>query len=83
MKLITPLPWASQRRKSDADFLDDLTAIWFNRRGFEHIFCGDINNSTTIGGLHFAGRYLQLQNQGIAGRLPNNSNREEVIPGEV
>jgi hypothetical protein len=70
-------------RKSDAEFLDDLTAIWFNRRGFEHIFCGEINNSTTIGGLHFAGRYLQLQTQGIAGRLPNNSNREEVIPGEV
>jgi hypothetical protein len=70
-------------RKSDAEFLDDLTAIWFNRRGFEHIFCGDIKNSNTIGGLHFAGRYLQLQNQGIAGRLPNNSSREEVIPGAV
>ena len=70
-------------RTSDAEFLDDLTAIWFNRRGFEHIFCGDIKNSNTIGGLHFAGRYLQLQDQGIAGRLPNNSSREEVIPGAV
>ncbi len=70
-------------RTSDAEFLDDLTAIWFNRRGFEHIFCGDIKNSNEIGGLHFAGRYLQLQNQGIGGRLPNNSKREEVIPGAV
>ncbi|WP_017721814.1 EndoU domain-containing protein [Kamptonema formosum] len=70
-------------RTNDAEFLDDLTAIWFNRRGFEHIFCGQIKDSTPIGGLHFAGRYLQLQDQGIAGRLPNNSSREKVIPGAV
>lgn len=66
---------------SDSAFLDDLTAIWFKRGGFEHIFCGEISGKNKIGGLHFAGRYLQLQNEGIAGRLPNNSKREEVIPG--
>ena len=33
--------------------------------------------------MHFAGRYLQLQKEGIAGRLPNNSQREEVIPGVI
>lgn len=33
--------------------------------------------------MHFYGRYLQLQNQGIGGRLPNNRQREEVVPGVI
>lgn len=70
-------------RKTKAEFLEDLTSIWFRRRGFEHIFCGEIYNPRDIGGLHFVGRYLQLQNQGIGGRLPNNSQREEVITGII
>lgn len=70
-------------RNSDSEFLEDLTAIWFNRRGFEHIFCGKISGENRIGGLHFAGRYIQLQNEGIGGRIPNNSKREEAIPGVV
>jgi hypothetical protein len=70
-------------RKNKAQFLDDLTNIWFKRRGFEHIFCGEIYNANDIGGLHFYGRYLQLQNQGIGGRLPNNQRREEVVPGVI
>jgi len=70
-------------RRTEAEFLDDLTAIWSSRGGFEHIFCGEIESSQKIGGLHFFGRYLQLQNQGIAGRLPNNLQKEEVIPGVV
>ena len=28
-------------RNSPTEFLADLTAIWFERHGFEHIFCGD------------------------------------------
>ncbi|MFN6518456.1 MAG: EndoU domain-containing protein [Nostoc sp. CreGUA01] len=70
-------------RKNQAQFLEDLTNIWFKRRGFEHIFCGEIYNANDIGGLHFYGRYLQLQNQGIGGRLPNNQGREEVVPGVI
>ncbi|MDZ8187864.1 MAG: EndoU domain-containing protein [Nostoc sp. ChiSLP02] len=70
-------------RKKKAQFLDDLTNIWFKRRGFEHIFCGEIYNPNDIGGLHFYGRYLQLQNEGIGGRLPNNQGREEVVPGVI
>jgi hypothetical protein len=70
-------------RKSKTQFLEDLTNIWFKRRGFEHIFCGEIYNANDIGGLHFYGRYLQLQNQGIGGRLPNNRQREEVVPGVI
>lgn len=71
----------NRRRKSA--FIQDLTNIWFRRKGFEHIFCGEIYNNNDIGGLHFYGRYLQLQNQGIAGRLPHNSQREEVVPGII
>ncbi|MBD2436085.1 EndoU domain-containing protein [Nostoc sp. FACHB-110] len=70
------------RRKPD-QFLADLTNIWSKQRGFTHIFCGEIYNANDIGGLHFYGRYLQLQQQGIGGRLPNNSRREEVVPGVI
>lgn len=70
-------------RRTQNQFLEDLTNIWFKRRGFEHIFCGEIYNTNDIGGLHFAGRYLQLQNAGIGGRLANNQRREEVVPGVI
>ncbi|BAY76427.1 hypothetical protein NIES25_28760 [Nostoc linckia NIES-25] len=70
-------------RRNKEQFLEDLTNIWFQRRGFEHIFCGEIYNANDIGGLHFYGRYLQLQNQGIGGRLPYNQGREEVVPGVI
>lgn len=70
-------------RRSKSQFLEDLTAIWFNKQGFEHIFCGQIYAADDIGGLHFYGRYLQLQNAGIGGRLPNNSQRGEVVPGVI
>ncbi|WP_138497571.1 EndoU domain-containing protein [Nostoc sp. PA-18-2419] len=72
-----------QGRKNKAQFIEDLTNIWFKRHGFEHIFCGEIYNANDIGGLHFYDRYLQLQNDGIGGRLPNNQGREEVIPGII
>ena len=70
-------------RNNQAQFIEDLTNIWFQRRGFEHIFCGEIYNANDIGGLHFHGRYLQLQNEGIGGRLPNNQGREEVVPNVI
>ncbi|MBD2119972.1 EndoU domain-containing protein [Trichocoleus sp. FACHB-262] len=68
-------------RNTQAEFLDDLTAAWSDRGGFEHIFCGELEGPQKIGGLHFVGRYLQLQNEKIGGRLGNNLNREEVEPG--
>jgi hypothetical protein len=70
-------------RNTDEEFLDDLTAIWNDREGFEHIFCGELEGPTKIGGLHFVGRYLQLQQQGIGGRLSKNLNKEEVVPGSI
>ncbi|HLO86040.1 MAG TPA: EndoU domain-containing protein [Nostocaceae cyanobacterium] len=70
-------------RTSDADFLTDLTDIWFNVEGFDHVFCGEPVQGGSIGGLHFVGRYIQLQNDGLAGRLANNTANEEVIPDAV
>lgn len=70
-------------RKSKSEFLQDLTNIWFKNKGFEHIFCGEIYNENDIGGLHFYGRYLQLQEQKIGGRLPINPGKQEVVPGVI
>jgi hypothetical protein len=70
-------------RTSDADFLADLTNVWFNAQGFDHIFCGEPVAGGAIGGLHFVGRYLELQQKGLAGRLNNNTSREEVIPNAI
>ena len=70
-------------RKRKSDFLQDLTNIWFKNKGFEHIFCGEIYNENDIGGLHFHGRYLQLQEHKIGGRLPINPGKQEVVPGVI
>ncbi|AFZ24085.1 hypothetical protein Cylst_1826 [Cylindrospermum stagnale PCC 7417] len=70
-------------RTSDAQFLADLTAVWFNADGFEHVFCGEPVAGGSIGGLHYVGRYLELQEKGLAGRLTNNTSREEVIPNVI
>jgi hypothetical protein len=69
-------------RSTEAEFLEDLIKIWFKRRGFEHIFCGAIHGRK-IKGMHYVGRYLQLQELGLAGRLSDNWRDEEVIPDVV
>ena len=33
--------------------------------------------------MHYVGRYLQLQEQGLAGKLPHNQREEETIEGAV
>ena len=52
-------------RSAPEDYLNDLADAWFNKDGFNHIFCGEKgktrNGVTSIGGLHHHGRYLQLQ----------------------
>ncbi|WP_373545452.1 EndoU domain-containing protein [Chamaesiphon sp.] len=69
-------------RTTDLEFLADLSEIWFKRHGFEHIFCGNIHNGQ-LKGMHYVGRYLQLQEQGLAGKLPDNQRQEETIVGAV
>jgi Bacterial EndoU nuclease len=77
-------------RGSDAAFTDDLVQIWFAQDGFKHILCGEtdskrVNNVPNLGGLHFYGRYLQLQNQsGIkAGRFISGATKQEVVDGSI
>lgn len=77
-------------RSSDAAFTDDLVQIWFTQRGFKHILCGEksdkrVNNVPILDGLHFSGRYLQLQNQsGIkAGRFMSSTTKQEVVDGVI
>ncbi len=74
-------------RRSDAQFIDDLGAIWFGQKGFKHIFCGELDKGDSIGGLHFYGRYLEFQEKGIAGRVDRLSDgrdaKAEVIDGSV
>ncbi|HIK17279.1 MAG TPA: EndoU domain-containing protein [Leptolyngbyaceae cyanobacterium M33_DOE_097] len=73
-------------RNSEAQFLDDLTEIWFKYNGFKHIFCGE-KDGNSIGGLHFYGRYIEFQQKGIAGRIARTSNgqdaKEEVVDGVI
>lgn len=70
-------------RVTEAEYLADLTDAWFSIHGFDHIFCGEPRPGGGIGGLHYRGRYLQLQQQGLACRLPNNRHNEEVVPGSI
>ncbi len=69
-------------RISNTEFLEDLTNLWFNTEGFDHVFCGE-PAETKIGGLHYAARYLDLQNRGIAGILPKSVSKSEVEPGAI
>ena len=73
-------------RRSNSQFLDDLTAIWFEQKGFKHIFCGE-QDGKSIGGLHFVGRYLEFQQNGVAGRILRTVNgrkaTQEVVDGEI
>ena len=49
-------------------FKDELTAVWFDAGGFEHVFCGE-PRADELGGMHYRGRYLDLQERGIAGLM--------------
>jgi hypothetical protein len=65
---------------SDEAYLQDLTDAWFSLKAFDHIFCGQPEAGGPIGGLHFYGRYEQLQASGDACRM-DNYRQNEVVPG--
>lgn len=73
-------------RRTEQEFVADLTEAWFRRGGFKHIFCGD-TDGRKLGGLHFHGRYLALQEAGIGGRITRTRNGqdavEEVVDGVI
>jgi hypothetical protein len=61
-----------------ARFKDELTTAWFDEQGFRHIFCGEPSGGN-LGGLHFAGRYLEMQEKGWGG-LADRCNTTEIAP---
>lgn len=65
-------------RRAPAAFRDELTDAWFRRDGFIHIFCGEPGRHG-LGGLHFAGRYLQMQERGWGG-IASACDRTEIAP---
>ena len=77
--LAAALPAAWRALPEDAR-LARLKQTWLGHRGFDHVFCGEWEKGT-IGGLHFRGRFLQLQVEGSACRLP--SDKQEIEPGQI
>lgn len=73
---------ARPRRTSAESYVADLADAWFELKAFDHIMCGEPGDGGRIGGLHFAGRYLQLQQSGEACRMANYD-QNEVEPGLV
>ncbi len=79
---VSPRKNSRGRRLPSPLFFEELVQVWTAQKAFEHVFCGQVKGNR-ITGLHFAPRYYELQQKGIAGRLPNNERQEEVVPGAV
>jgi len=64
------------RAENDAQFVHQLRRVWFEKKGFQHVFCGE-PDYYNLGGLHYAARYWQAQDKGWAGyrALAKNSNQ--------
>ena len=63
-------------------FVDDLSDAWFKIKAFDHILCGQPEAGGSIGGMHFHGRYKQLQDVGLACRV-ENLGTVEVVEGVI
>lgn len=59
-------------------FADRLTAAWFDAGGFAHVFCGE-PGARSLGGLHYQGRYLEMQERGWGG-IATDCRRAEIVP---
>jgi hypothetical protein len=62
---IRPRLPADWRELDDGAIHSKLAAIWLAGNGFDHVFCGEWEKGR-VGGLHFRGRYLQLQREASA-----------------
>lgn len=70
--------------KTEQAFLGELAEAWYEIAAFDHIFCGERKDNSSIGGLHFHGRYQQLEKDGTACRQPQEGEKtNEVIEGSI
>ncbi len=66
----------------DSAIIEGLVDIWFNSAGFKHVFCGE-PSSRNMSGLHYHGRYLQMQENGWGGALDPAKGKEEIVEGLI
>jgi hypothetical protein len=66
-------------RTATARFKDRLADVWFDAGGFAHVFCGE-PRADELAGLHYRGRYLELQRLGLVGRADAADCRGETAP---
>jgi hypothetical protein len=64
------------RADTPEEFVRQLRRAWFEQNGFKHIFCGEPGQGDDLGGLHYAPRYRQAQDEGWAGYRPLARNPE-------
>lgn len=67
---------------SNSVIIEELAQIWSRSKGFAHIFCGEPDGGK-MGGLHYFGRYLQMQENGWGGPLPTDKGKEEIEEGLI
>jgi len=56
-----------RKAKTNKDFVQQLRRVWFEQKGFKHVFCGEPSLNNGLGGLHYAPRYWQAQDEKWAG----------------
>ena len=49
------------------ELVRQLRRVWFEQKGFKHVFCGEPGYGGYLGGLHYAPRYWQIQDEGWGG----------------
>lgn len=59
--------------------MDEITRVWFAAGGFRHVFCGE-PRADGIAGLHYRGRYLELQEAGVLGLADPSECPREIDP---
>ena len=67
---------------SNRELMEIIGKAWTGSGGFEHVFCGQPKKDK-VGGLHYTGRYFELQEKGQLCRITNNLNNEEILPESV
>lgn len=65
--------------ENDKEFIHQLRRVWFEQKGFQHVFCGE-PDYYNLGGFHYSARYWQAQDKGWAGyrKLHKNMNKRPL-----